>query len=96
MLTEADIRSVLDSVIHPSFGMSLTALGMVRAVRVSAERIEVDLVMNCPGCPAAEAALVAARRALEAVGGRTIHLCLLPEVWRPPWSGPPEAEWHLL
>jgi metal-sulfur cluster biosynthetic enzyme len=51
MVTESDIRAVLDGVIHPSFGMSLIALNMVRAVRVSDALVEVDLVMNCPGCP---------------------------------------------
>lgn len=53
MVSEADVRSTLDRVVHPSFGLSLIALNMVRAVRVSADLIEVDLVMRgaCPGCP---------------------------------------------
>jgi metal-sulfur cluster biosynthetic enzyme len=48
MVTEAEVRAVLDHVFHPSFGMSLTALEMVHAVRVSSSSIEVDLVMNAP------------------------------------------------
>jgi metal-sulfur cluster biosynthetic enzyme len=48
MPTEAEVRAALDEVIHPSFGLSLIALGMVRAVRVYDRVIEVDLVMNCP------------------------------------------------
>jgi metal-sulfur cluster biosynthetic enzyme len=54
MVTEIEVRAALDQVTHPTFGLSLIALNMVRAVRMSAERIEVDLVMRvaCPGCAA--------------------------------------------
>jgi metal-sulfur cluster biosynthetic enzyme len=79
----------LGEVIHPSFNMRLLALGMVRAVRVISDGIEVDLVMNCPGCPGAEAALALARQTLLALNGvNTVRLTLLPEVWTPPWEQP--------
>ncbi|CAG0937580.1 hypothetical protein TFLX_06521 [Thermoflexales bacterium] len=88
MVTEADVRAALDEVIHPSFGMSLIALGMVRAVRVSAGKIEVDLVMNCPGCPAGEVALAQAHQNLSALNGGDVWLNLLPHAWTPPWEQP--------
>ncbi len=87
MVTEADVRTVLDEVIHPSFGMSLIALNMVRAVRVSEDQIEIDLVMNCPGCPAGEVTLVQARQKIEALYAGAVRLNLLPRVWTPPWEG---------
>jgi len=83
---EAEARAALDEVIHPSFGMSLIALDMVRAVRVSDTLIEVDLVMNCPGCPAGEVALASARQALQALNPRAVRLIILPQVWVPPWE----------
>ena len=86
MVTEADVRAGLDEVIHPSFGMSLIALGMVRAVRVTAEVIEVDLVMNCPGCPAGGVALAQACHSIARLNGYTVKLNLLPQVWIPPWE----------
>jgi metal-sulfur cluster biosynthetic enzyme len=86
MITEADVRAALDEAIHPSFGMSLIALNMVRAVRVSADRIEVDLVMNCAGCPAGEVALAQARQNLTALNGGDVRLSLLPQVWTAPWE----------
>lgn len=88
MITEADVRAALDRVMHPIFGLSLIALNMVRAVRVSTERIEVDLVMNCPGCPAGEVALASTRQALQAFNPRAICLTILPQVWVPPWEYP--------
>ena len=86
MVTEADVRAVLDEVIHPSFGMSLIALDMVRAVRLVDDRIEVDLVMNCPGCPAGEVALARARQTLTASQVGAVRLNLLPDLWTPPWE----------
>ena len=86
MVTQTDVRAALDEVIHPSFGMSLIALGMVRAVRTTDEVIEVDLVLNCPGCPAGEVVLAQARRGLARLNGRTVKLNLLPQVWTPPWE----------
>ena len=86
MATEADVRAALDEVIHPSFGMSLIALNMVRAVRVADQVLEVDLVMNCPGCPAGEVVLAQARRSLAALNDHTVKLNLLPQVWTPPWE----------
>ena len=87
MVTEVEVRAVLEQVIHPSFGTSLVALGMVRAVRVSESGIEVDLVMNCPGCPGAEAALALAWKTLRTLNGTgTVSLSLLPQVWTPPWE----------
>ncbi len=86
MLTEAEIRAALDEVIHPSFGMSLIVLEMVRAVHIEPSVITIDLVMNCPGCPAGEIALASAHRKIEALQGGAVRLNLLPDVWAPPWE----------
>ncbi len=86
MVTEVEVRAALDQVVHPTFGMSLIALNMVRAVSVIPAVVEVDLVMNCPGCPAGEVTLAQARRQLEALNGGRVRLNLLPQVWTPPWE----------
>ena len=83
---EAKVRAALDEVIHPSFGISLVALDMVRAVRVSGALVEVDLVMNCPGCPAGEVALALARQKIETLCMGAVRLNLLPQYWTPPWK----------
>jgi metal-sulfur cluster biosynthetic enzyme len=87
MVTEAEVRATLDGVIHPSFGMSLIALGMVHTVRVKPGTIEVDLMMNCPGCPGAEAALALTRERLHALDSASaVRMTLLPHIWTPPWE----------
>jgi metal-sulfur cluster biosynthetic enzyme len=87
MPTEAEVRAALDEVLHPSFGLSLIALEMVRAVRVHDRVVEVDLVMNCLGCPAGEVVLAQAHQNLTALSVEAVQLNLLPEVWTPPWGG---------
>ena len=86
MPTEVEIRTTLNEVIHSSFGMSLIALNMVHSVRVSDGAVEVDLVMNCPGCPAGEMALALVRQKIEALGVSMVRLNLLPQMWTPPWE----------
>ncbi len=86
MITETEVRAALDEVIHPSFGMSLIALNMVRGIRVNQDLIEVDLVMNCPGCPAGEVALASVHHKIAALRAGTVRLNLLPAMWTPPWE----------
>ena len=89
MPTEADVRAALGKVIHPTYGMSLVVLQMVREIRLSPERIEVDLVMNCPGCPAGQSVLARAQQALESLhraDGGQVAVHLLAQVWQPPWQ----------
>lgn len=89
MLTEAEVRAALGTVIHPTYGMSLVTLQMVKGIRLSPDRIEVDLVLNCPGCPAGQAVLARAQQVLQAFfapGDGRIIIRLLPQVWQPPWQ----------
>ena len=86
MVTEAEVRAALDRVVHPTFGMSLIALNMVRAVHIEPSVITIDFVMNCPGCPAGEVTLAQARQSLAALNDSAVKLNLLPQMWVPPWE----------
>ena len=87
MVTESEVRAALAEVIHPTFGLSLTTLQMVRAIRITSGSIEVDLAMNCPGCPGGAAALALAQAKLKGLNETdSVKLSLLPQVWQPPWE----------
>ncbi|MFO7661407.1 MAG: iron-sulfur cluster assembly protein [Chloroflexota bacterium] len=89
MPTESEVRAALSRVIHPSYGLSLVGLGMVRDIAIDNAGIFVSLVMNCAGCPAGQLALGLAWRAIEALlppGKCQANVRLLPEVWEPPPS----------
>jgi ATP-binding protein involved in chromosome partitioning len=89
MVTEDNVRSALERVVYPSFGLSVMTLGMVRDVRVKRDTIEVDMVMNCPGCPAGEATLTEVQRTLRSLlspDDGVIKIQLLSQAWTPPWE----------
>jgi metal-sulfur cluster biosynthetic enzyme len=85
-LSEPEVRAALSRVIHPTYGMSIVGLGMLRGVAVSEAGVEVELAMNCPGCPAGQLALGRVRQVLELLvlpGTGQVSIRLLPEVWQP-------------
>lgn len=53
MLTEERVREALRSVSDPEIPvLSIVDLGLVEAVRIAGERVEVDLLPTFTGCPA--------------------------------------------
>jgi len=84
-----EVWTALRSAIHPTFGLSLVTLRMVKNVRVDDGTVTVELVMDCPGSPGGEAALAQVSRKLRAIcppPGQVI-VRLLPEKWASPWDG---------
>jgi ring-1,2-phenylacetyl-CoA epoxidase subunit PaaD len=89
--TEADtlerqVRRALDEVHDPEIpSCSITDLGMVERVEVTAEAIEVDLLPTFVGCPAKDLIGQDVRRAVDsATGGR--RETRVRFVYDPPWS----------
>jgi metal-sulfur cluster biosynthetic enzyme len=89
LITEDEVRAVLSQVIHPTYGISLVGLDMLRDVEINESGVDIALVMNCPGCPAGQLVLGRAQQALETLlpaGSARVSFRLLPEVWKPPPS----------
>lgn len=87
-MTLAKIREALRGVVHPSYGMDVVALNMVRDLRLNDGTVEVRLVIPCPGCPASQVTLAQIERAVRQVNGdRRLRITLLAERWTPPWDG---------
>jgi len=85
MPTEDNVRTALRSVIDPEVGLNIVDLGLVYDVKISDNKLQVDLTMTTPACPMGELILDNARQALTALlpEGAEINLNL---VWEPPWS----------
>lgn len=86
MVDRDAVWAVLGTVIHPTFGLSLVTLEMVKAVRVDGDAVTVELRLDCPGV---EAALAQVSRKLRALNPtpEPVTVCLAPEKWSPPWEG---------
>jgi len=85
MPTEADVRTALRAVIDPEAGLNIVDLGLIYAVNISDNKLQIDMTMTTPACPMGEMILDNARQALAALlpAGAEINLNL---VWEPPWS----------
>ena len=88
MIQEIDVLSALDKVIHPTFGMSLVSLQMIRSIEINERGIQVEMVMNCPGCAAGRVALAHAHRKLAYLltENQEVTIVLLPEPWQAQWE----------
>lgn len=77
----AALRRVYD----PELCMDIVSLGLVYDVRESPGRVEVDMTLTTPGCPASESLPAMAEAAVsEALDGEVAVGVNL--VWDPPWS----------
>ena len=82
---ESAVLDALRGVDDPEAGMNIVELGLVYAVSIGAERIDVDMTMTTPACPVAESLVEQARSAIEAIVPAStaveVHL-----VWEPIWN----------
>ncbi|MES1943930.1 hypothetical protein PC39_07444 [Salinisphaera sp. PC39] len=83
------VRNALGAVRDPcmtaaGLDLSVVDLGLLRDVRATPDRIDVDVTFTEPGCPFSHRLLDELHRALESLpeGGHT-HLNI---VWSPPWT----------
>jgi metal-sulfur cluster biosynthetic enzyme len=88
MMALPDESAVLDAlrgVDDPEAGMNIVDLGLVYAVNIGAERIDVDMTMTTPACPVTESLVDQARTAIEAIAaaGTAVEVHL---VWEPIWN----------
>lgn len=82
---EEQVRDALRTVIDPEAGMNVVDLGLVYAIRITPNRVEIDLTLTSPACPMgnliADESEAAVRRICES--GVTVRTNL---VWEPSWD----------
>ncbi len=85
MLARDDVLAVLRDVVDPEIGASLVDLGLVRDIRITDDRVEVEMELTTPACPLAGYLVEQVRRRVETVAeGRTVEV-LLVEGMLEPW-----------
>lgn len=85
MPTEEEVRTALRRVIDPEVGLNIVDLGLIYDVKISDNKLHIDLTMTTPACPMGGMILDNARQALATLmqAGADVELNL---VWEPPWS----------
>lgn len=84
-MTEDDVRQALKAVEDPEAGMSVVDLGLVYGISVGDGKVQVDMTMTSPACPASEFIVDEAAAAIRAAApeGTDVEVRL---VWDPPWT----------
>jgi metal-sulfur cluster biosynthetic enzyme len=84
-ITPEQVRSCLESIIDPQWGISIVDLGLLYGIRAEENRIEIDITLTSPDDPKvgtiASEVEQAVRAAFEEIDDVEVGL-----VWDPPWT----------
>ena len=83
-LTQEKVYEVLGDIYDPEIPIDIVNLGLVYAVNIDGSRINVDMTMTSPGCPAATQIVTEAKLLLEDLP--EVDEANIEIVWDPPWT----------
>ncbi|MFV9506019.1 MAG: metal-sulfur cluster assembly factor [Oscillochloridaceae bacterium umkhey_bin13] len=90
MITEDLVRAALKNVIDPEIGLDIVNLGLVYRVDVidGGNKVDIDMTLTTPACPAGPQIIDQARREVMALGEVYKHLedVKINLVWTPFWN----------
>ena len=82
---DESVREALRQVDDPEAGMNIVDLGLIYAVEVRADKVQVTMTMTTAACPMTEMITEQAYNAVAAIvpHGAVVEILL---VWDPPWT----------
>ncbi len=90
MVTEDMVRAALQNVIDPEIGMDIVNLGLIYRVDVMEEgkKVDIDMTLTTPACPAGPQILNQARSEVLALGDvyKNLEDVNINLVWTPFWN----------
>lgn len=84
MVTESQIWQALQTVSDPEYPLSIVDLGMVYAVKVDGDAVNIEITFTAIGCPAIDMILSDVRDAINKVPD--VGEVSIDVVWSPPWN----------
>lgn len=90
MITEDMVRSALKNVYDPEIGLDIVSLGLIYHVNIhdQGQRVDVDMTLTTPACPAGPQIIEQARREIGTL--RDVYQSLdevnINLVWTPFWN----------
>ena len=90
MITEEMVRSALKNVYDPEIGLDIINLGLIYQIEIldQGKRIEVDMTLTTPACPAGPQIIEQARREISTMKDVYSNLedININLVWTPCWN----------
>jgi len=82
VVCENEIREALKDVIDPEVGIDIVDLGLIKEIRVTGNRVEIDMVLTCKTCPLSDHLSDQVRRKAQGVCGiDQVTVNVLDEPW---------------
>jgi metal-sulfur cluster biosynthetic enzyme len=90
MITEDMVRAALKNVVDPEIGLDIVNLGLVYRIDVSDEgrKVDIDMTLTTPACPAGPQILDQAKREVQALSEvyKLLEEVRVNLVWTPFWN----------
>lgn len=90
MITEELVRAALKNVVDPEIGLDIVNLGLIYRVDVLDEgrKVDIDMTLTTPACPAGPQILDQAKREVMALGEvyKQLEDVKINLVWTPFWN----------
>ncbi|MBO8141343.1 MAG: metal-sulfur cluster assembly factor [Firmicutes bacterium] len=83
-VTEEQVREALKQVKDPELGFDVVNLGLVYGVRIDGDRVEVEMTLTTPACPAGPLIVEEAKQVIERVEG--VREAEVRLVFEPRWT----------
>ena len=84
VVNEAHVWHALRSVYDPEIPVNIADLGLIYAIRVEDDKVDIDMTLTAPGCGMGPAIADDAKGRLEKVPG--VKEAEVKIVWDPPWN----------
>lgn len=84
MPTQEQIYEILGDIYDPEIPIDIVNLGLVYGVEVQDSKVNVNMTMTSPGCPAAQQIVTEARLLIEDLPD--VEEANIEIVWDPPWT----------
>lgn len=84
MPTEEQVYEILGDIYDPEIPIDIVNLGLIYGVRIEEKKVNVNMTMTSPGCPAAQQIVTEARLLIEDLPD--VEEANIEIVWDPPWT----------
>lgn len=82
--TEESVIEVLSDIYDPEIPIDIVNLGLVYKINIEGNKVNIDMTMTSPGCPAAGQIVSEAKYLVEEIEG--VEEVNIEIVWDPPWD----------
>lgn len=84
MPTEEQVYEILGDIYDPEIPIDIVNLGLIYGVSIEEKKVNVNMTMTSPGCPAAQQIVTEARLLIEDLPD--VEEANIEIVWDPPWT----------